>query len=116
MPVFMVLVFFSWKSFYRRLHVFSKNRLTDLLGKSISKKRMFLKSFMLVLSVGVLIVAIARPRWGYVWKKVPRGGVDIMVVLDLSRSMLATDVKPNRLEHAKREILEGKFIKKNDIK
>ena len=52
-----------------------------------------------------MILALARPRMGFEWKEMPRGGVDIMIVLDLSTSMLAQDIS-NRLERAKQEIID----------
>jgi Ca-activated chloride channel family protein len=58
----------------------------------------------LALAVGAVILGLARPRWDFHWAEVKHRGTDIMVVLDLSRSMLATDVKPSRLEKAKRSI------------
>src|SRR4029077_2286357 len=45
--------------------------------------------------------ALAGPMWGFRWEKVHREGIDLVVALDTSRSMLATDVKPNRLVRAK---------------
>lgn len=51
-----------------------------------------------------LVIAILRPRWGYDWRESKRRGVDIVVAVDVSESMLATDVPPNRLERARREI------------
>jgi Ca-activated chloride channel family protein len=53
-----------------------------------------------------LIIALARPRWGSQVEYVERQGVEIMVALDISESMLAEDLKPNRLERAKLEISE----------
>jgi Ca-activated chloride channel family protein len=47
------------------------------------------------------IVALARPQWGIRWQEARRRGLDILVVLDTSNSMLAADLKPNRLERAK---------------
>ena len=47
------------------------------------------------------LVALARPQWGFHWEEVKRRGMDILVVLDTSRSMLAEDIKPNRLQQAK---------------
>jgi Ca-activated chloride channel family protein len=58
------------------------------------------------LALAFLIVALARPRWGSQVEYVERQGVEIMVVLDISESMLAEDLKPNRLERAKLEINE----------
>ena len=45
-------------------------------------------------------VALARPQWGFHWEEARRQGLDIMVVLDTSRSMLVSDIKPNRLQQA----------------
>ncbi len=53
-----------------------------------------------------LIISLARPRWGTQTEYVERQGVEIMVVLDISKSMLAEDVRPNRLARAKLEISE----------
>jgi Ca-activated chloride channel family protein len=52
-------------------------------------------------AAALLIVALARPQWGSRWEEVKRRGLDILVVLDTSRSMLAQDLKPNRLQLAK---------------
>jgi Ca-activated chloride channel family protein len=53
-----------------------------------------------------LVLAMARPRWGYHWREVKTQGVDIVVALDVSKSMMAADVPPNRLERAKRELID----------
>jgi Ca-activated chloride channel family protein len=57
-------------------------------------------------AVALLILAMARPRWGSQVEYVERRGVEIMVVLDISESMLAEDIAPNRLARAKLEISE----------
>lgn len=49
----------------------------------------------------LLLIALARPQWGFRWREVKTRGLDIMVVLDTSRSMLAEDIKPHRLQQAK---------------
>jgi len=59
---------------------------------------------LLLTAVASMILALARPRWDFHWSEVKHRGSDLVVVLDLSRSMMATDVKPNRLEKAKRSI------------
>lgn len=59
---------------------------------------------MLLLSLALMILAIARPQWGARATLLKRRGLDIVVALDVSKSMLATDVKPDRLSRAKREI------------
>ncbi|HQN80664.1 MAG TPA: VWA domain-containing protein [Kiritimatiellia bacterium] len=54
-----------------------------------------------MLALTLLVVALARPQWGFHWEEVRRQGLDLMVVLDTSRSMMASDIKPSRLQQAK---------------
>jgi Ca-activated chloride channel family protein len=54
-----------------------------------------------ILALVLLILALARPQWGFHWEEVRRKGLDLMVVLDTSRSMMASDIKPSRLQQAK---------------
>src|SRR3989338_1950977 len=51
--------------------------------------------------MGFSIIALARPQCGYQWQEVKRQGLDIIVAIDVSKSMLTQDVKPNRLERTK---------------
>lgn len=55
-------------------------------------------------AVALIIFSLARPQWGEEVREVEREGVQVMVALDVSQSMLAEDIKPNRLERAKLEI------------
>ncbi|MEO8770439.1 MAG: VWA domain-containing protein [Ferruginibacter sp.] len=62
----------------------------------------FLKKFLLVvLSFGLLVVVLANLRTAASEQKINRDGIDVMIALDVSKSMLAQDVKPTRLERAK---------------
>ncbi|RJP22486.1 MAG: VWA domain-containing protein [Candidatus Abyssobacteria bacterium SURF_5] len=61
---------------------------------------------MFVAGVIFLLLGLLGPRWGFHWEDIKRRGVDLVVVLDTSESMLSQDVKPNRLERAKREIYD----------
>ena len=56
------------------------------------------------LSAFALVLALMRPQWGFHYERTPRVGAQLMIALDVSRSMLAEDVAPNRLERAKAEI------------
>ncbi len=53
-----------------------------------------------VLALFCILLALARPQWGYNMEEVKQRGLDIIVVLDTSKSMLAADIKPNRLQQA----------------
>lgn len=68
--------------------------------------RPWLKGTALVLGVAGLVLASARPRWGVHFEQVSARGVDLFVVLDVSKSMLAQDVAPSRLERAKSDIAD----------
>ena len=52
-------------------------------------------------ALACLVVALARPQWGFHWEEITRRGLDLLVVLDTSRSMTAADIKPSRLQQAK---------------
>ncbi|MDM8530296.1 VWA domain-containing protein [Anaerolineales bacterium HSG25] len=64
------------------------------------------KNWLWFAALVMLIVTLARPRWGVQSEYVERQGVEVMVALDISKSMLAEDLKPNRLDRAKLEISE----------
>ena len=66
--------------------------------------RTWTKSVLLLVGVSFLIVGAARPRFGVFFEEVTSRGADIVVLLDVSKSMMATDVAPNRLERAKSDI------------
>ncbi len=59
------------------------------------------RSVFALAAVAVAIVALARPAWGVVMQDVEREGLELVVLLDVSRSMLAEDAAPNRLERAR---------------
>lgn len=74
------------------------------LAGSVSARRRRWKGALFVLGVAALALALAGPRFGTRLREAKRQGVDLVVALDVSRSMLAEDVAPNRLERAKNEI------------
>jgi Ca-activated chloride channel family protein len=47
------------------------------------------------------MISLAQPRWGYTFEDVKRKGLDLLIAVDTSRSMLSNDVQPNRLERVK---------------
>jgi Ca-activated chloride channel family protein len=63
--------------------------------------RRWLKAALATLALGLVIVALARPQWGASPQELRQSGRDVCFVIDVSKSMLAEDVAPNRLERAK---------------
>jgi Ca-activated chloride channel homolog len=78
--------------------------LEESLAPGFSWRRQLAKGALRLLALAMLIVALSGPRFGSQLVKVEREGIDVVIALDTSLSMLAEDVSPNRLEVAKREI------------
>ena len=74
------------------------------LMPNVSKGRPVLKFFLLLFALWSLVIGIANPQIGSKIEEVKREGVDLMIALDLSNSMLAEDIKPSRLERSKQAI------------
>lgn len=66
--------------------------------------RHWISAFLVAASLALLAVALMDIRWGKTWREVPQKGIEVMFVLDVSRSMLAEDASPNRLRRAKQQI------------
>lgn len=103
-PLLLVFYFVTGKLKKRALAIFGNLELVRKLMRAVSPKRIFVKKSLIVAALLLMIVAAARPQFGTRMREVSRKGVDIMIVLDTSLSMLAEDVAPNRLERAKHEI------------
>jgi Ca-activated chloride channel family protein len=76
-------------------------RLREQLAGSVSVARRVVRGIFIVLSLGLVLVALAQPRYGFTQQEIKQKGRDIIVAVDTSKSMLATDVAPNRLTRAK---------------
>jgi len=90
----------------RALQVFADLHLLDRLTAPTHRGRRFVKALLLLLSLGLMLFSLAGPRWGSHYEEVSQKGVDIMLLIDVSPSMLVEDIAPNRLERARREILD----------
>jgi Ca-activated chloride channel family protein len=77
-----------------------ENVLPEISGSFDQKKRNIRNSF-IVASVFLMVLSLMRPQWGFQWREVKRQGIDVVIALDTSKSMLAEDVLPNRLDRAK---------------
>ncbi|HET6569474.1 MAG TPA: VWA domain-containing protein [Rhodothermales bacterium] len=101
-----VIALYVWAGVQRRrsLRRFGEAALVSRLATGISPRRRRYRAALTVLAVGCLALALAGPRFGTKLKEVKREGVDVAIALDVSTSMLAQDVAPNRLARAKNEI------------
>ena len=85
---------------------FAAARLLDQLTEKASQQRTLLKAGLILLALALIGVALARPQYGVDWIERKARGLDIVFVLDSSKSMLATDLRPTRLDRAKLAIID----------
>ena len=103
-----LVLFFWWREMSREklLTQFIQARLLPALTVGISPTRRKIRFALLIFAVAFLIVALARPQYGFDLQTVEQRGLDIVVAIDTSKSMFTTDIAPNRLERAKLAALE----------
>ncbi|MEY2573957.1 MAG: Ca-activated chloride channel [Verrucomicrobiota bacterium] len=84
-----------------RLRAFVSERLLPNLARTVDRRRRAFRFALTLLGVGLAIVTLAKPRWGYTYQDVKRKGLDLIFAVDTSRSMLSNDVAPSRLQRVK---------------
>ena len=85
---------------------FAASRLLEQLTEQASVTRTWIKAGCILLSVLAIGIALARPQLGAEWSERKARGLDIVFILDSSKSMLATDLRPTRLDRAKLAIID----------
>src|SRR6266700_4907373 len=85
----------------RRLQEFVSARLLSQLAGTVNRPRRMIKFSLQLLGLFLALVSLAQPRWGYTFEDVKRKGLDLLIAVDTSRSMLSNDVQPNRLDRVK---------------
>jgi Ca-activated chloride channel family protein len=100
-PVLAALFVRAEKRGSERLREFVSPRLLPQLAGTLDRFRRTTRFGLQLLGLACAIVALAQPRWGYTFQDVQRKGLDLLVAVDTSRSMLSNDVQPNRLERVK---------------
>ena len=100
-PVFVIAYIVMTKRKERQLKAFGDPELMAQLMPDASKSRPIWKFSLMLVALVLLIVAAARPQFGQKENTIKRQGIEVMVALDISNSMLAEDVAPNRLDRAK---------------
>ncbi len=82
-----------------------RQRIGTLTGNISEPKRKY-KNALMLLGIFLCFAALARPQYGFHWVDIKRKGIDLLFALDTSKSMLAEDIKPNRLKRAHLAILD----------
>lgn len=84
-----------------RLREFVSERLLPNLARTVDRRRRLTRFVLVLCGLTFAIAALAQPRWGYIYEDAKRKGLDLILAVDTSRSMLSNDVPPNRLERVK---------------
>lgn len=101
LPVLIMLLLFAAARRKQALSCLIDTGLLDRIKISVSPVRRRWKAILVLVGLGCIILGMTRPGWNPKAKTVERRGRDVVFLLDVSRSMLAEDLAPNRLERAK---------------
>lgn len=93
---------FHWK--WRMTQNLGDSALIRAMAANHSNQRQLARGILMLSAIGFFILAMARPQWGQTDQMIKRSGIDVVFALDLSKSMLARDTPPSRLQAAKQEI------------
>lgn len=103
-PLLMVLFFWGRGRRKRQLRKFGEDMLMEQLMPNVSAKRPVWKFYLTLFAITAMIFAVAGPQFGSKLQTSKRKGIEIIIALDVSNSMMAEDIKPNRLGRAKQAI------------
>lgn len=104
LPALLVLFWLARRWRMNALKRYGNLSLLELLTPAASRRKQVVKFFLALIAFAFLVLGVANPQIGSKMEEVKREGVDIFICLDVSNSMKAEDIKPNRLESAKREL------------
>src|SRR6266516_785 len=112
-----LLAWFLWWAWRKRqtlIAQFVQSRLLAQLTVGVSPLRQKIRLALVVFAVACALLALARPQWGFDWEEAKQRGLDIVLAIDTSRSMLAEDVRPNRLSRARLAALDLMRLARSD--
>jgi len=113
-PILAGFLLWSWRRRTRALAAFVHSRLIARLVPGYQPWRHQVKRWTVFAGIVVLMVALARPLWGHLEEESRGSGLDIVVCFDVSRSMMAPDLKPSRLQRAKLAAFDLARLAKGD--
>jgi len=103
-PLFVLIWVFIRRGYRKELSKLGEPRLIQRLMPEVSTPKKNWKFALLMGALASMFIALANPQLGSKIEKVQRKGIDMIIAVDISNSMLAEDIKPNRLSRAKRAI------------
>ena len=105
-PLLVLTYLYGWRKRRHILNEYAVQRtLAHLVPKGMVRRRRVV-AILALTAVGCAVMSMSGPQYGFQWQEIERQGIDIIIAMDCSRSMLATDIRPTRLDRAKREIVD----------
>lgn len=99
-PIAPAYVWYFWRK-RRMLRILADSNLLCAINSTVSPSRQVVKVLFLCVAFAAVVLALTRPAWNPRPREIKRQGRDVVILLDVSRSMLAEDIRPNRLDRAK---------------
>ncbi len=113
-PVLFLVYYLGMRKRRKIISSFSSKKSIEIIIPDASVQKRWFKALLMIFGILFFIISLTGPRYGYKWIDVEKKGIDIFIALDCSRSMLAEDVRPSRLERAKYEIIDLLNMLKGD--
>lgn len=109
-PAVIVFLMITGRRRRKAMEAFAQKEIMGKVAVFYSGRVRRLGVILTVIAITLIVIGLARPQWHYYWKENKKNGIDMIIGVDISRSMLAADAAPNRLAAAKAGIEE--FVKK----
>lgn len=100
LPLLVLAYSFYWRSRQQALLAFAEKALLDRLVPGLNQRLPWTKFLLLFAAIPLLALAYTNPQWSSQREEIKRRGIDLIIALDVSRSMLAEDVQPSRMDRA----------------
>src|ERR1700677_5010221 len=113
-PALIGFLFWSWRVKQKLIQQFIASRLAPSLTVGVSPARERVRLGLMVAAVAGILCALARPQWGFAWEEARQQARDIIVAIDTSKSMLARDALPNRLDKSKLAVIDLMRLAQSD--
>ena len=104
LPVLAVVLWSAWMLRRRKLNAYGDRKMLQRMIPGRSRVKFWLRGSLFIVAAATLIVAYANPKVGTKFEEVTRSGIDLIVAIDVSSSMRAEDIQPDRISAAKKEL------------
>jgi len=106
LPLLVLVLIISSRRKRRAMQALADPELLERLAGKTSRGKTLIKGAFLTAAFGLMLFSLGGPRWGSHYQEVRQKGVDIMIAVDVSPSMRVADVQPDRIQRARREIID----------